>query len=63
MASTTLSQVRAQIQAAFWVCVNIVCVPRIHDLRHTNASWLIHAGIPLPVISDHLGHESINHHG
>jgi integrase len=33
--------------------------PRIHDLRHTNASWLIQAGIPLPVIQRHLGHESI----
>jgi integrase len=33
--------------------------PRIHDLRHTCASWLIQAGIPLPVIQQHLGHESI----
>lgn len=33
--------------------------PRIHDLRHTCASWLIQAGIPLPVIQQHMGHESI----
>lgn len=33
--------------------------PRTHDLRHTCASWLIQAGIPLPVIQQHLGHESI----
>jgi integrase len=33
--------------------------PRIHDLRHTCASWLIAAGIPLPVIQQQLGHESI----
>ena len=33
--------------------------PRIHDLRHTAASWLIQRGVLLPVISDHLGHESI----
>jgi integrase len=33
--------------------------PRPHDLRHTNASWLIQAGVPLPVIQQHLGHESI----
>lgn len=33
--------------------------PRVHDLRHTNASWLIQAGVPLPVIQSHLGHESI----
>jgi integrase len=34
--------------------------PRIHDLRHTCASWLVLAGMPLPVVQQHLGHESIN---
>jgi integrase len=34
--------------------------PRIHDLRHTCASWLIQAGVPLPVVQAQLGHESIN---
>jgi integrase len=34
--------------------------PRVHDLRHTCASWLIAAGIPLLVIQHHLGHESIS---
>jgi integrase len=33
--------------------------PRVHDLRHSCASWLIQAGVPLPVIQQHLGHESI----
>ncbi|MCW2747390.1 MAG: hypothetical protein JWP10_532 [Nocardioidaceae bacterium] len=33
--------------------------PRIHDLRHSHASWLISAGVPLPVIQRRLGHESI----
>lgn len=33
--------------------------PRIHDLRHSCASWMIQAGVPLPVIQAHLGHESI----
>jgi integrase len=33
--------------------------PRIHDLRHTCASWLIAAGRPLPAIHQHIGHESI----
>jgi integrase len=33
--------------------------PRIHDLRHTCASWLIAAGRPLPAVQQHLGHESI----
>lgn len=35
-------------------------VPRIHDLRHTCASWMIKAGVPLAVVSRHLGHESIS---
>jgi integrase len=33
--------------------------PRIHDLRHTCASWLIQGGRPLPSVQAHLGHESI----
>lgn len=33
--------------------------PRIHDLRHTCASWLIEAGRPLPAVQDQLGHQSI----
>jgi integrase len=33
--------------------------PRIHDLRHSHVAWLIAAGVPLPVIQDRLGHESI----
>jgi integrase len=33
--------------------------PRIHDLRHTCASWMIAAGVDLVTIQRHLGHESI----
>jgi integrase len=33
--------------------------PRIHDLRHTCASWMIAASVPLPVIQAHLGHQSV----
>ena len=33
--------------------------PRFHDLRHSHAAWLISAGVPLPVIQQRLGHESI----
>lgn len=33
--------------------------PRLHDLRHTCASWLIAAGRPLPAIQAQMGHESI----
>jgi integrase len=34
--------------------------PRVHDLRHTCASWMIAKGVSLPVIQRHLGHESIS---
>lgn len=33
--------------------------PTPHDMRHTCASWMVQAGIPLPVVQAHLGHESI----
>jgi integrase len=33
--------------------------PRIHDLRHTHASWLIAEKVSLPAIQRRLGHESI----
>jgi integrase len=32
---------------------------RLHDLRHTHASWLISAGVPLTAIQRRLGHASI----
>ncbi len=34
-------------------------VPRIHDVRHTHAAWLIARTVPLPAIQARLGHESI----
>ena len=33
--------------------------PRLHDLRHTHASWLLGAGVPITVVQARLGHESI----
>lgn len=33
--------------------------PRIHDLRHSHASWLLAAGVPIHIVSARLGHESI----
>ncbi len=34
-------------------------LPRIHDLRHTNVSWLIAAGLHPEKIRERLGHQSI----
>lgn len=33
--------------------------PRIHDLRHSFASWAIAAGLSLTAIQRHIGHQSI----
>lgn len=33
--------------------------PRVHDLRHTSASWLVQGGVNIYTISRRLGHESI----
>ena len=34
--------------------------PRIHDLRHSHASILLAAGVPIHVVQARLGHESIS---
>lgn len=31
---------------------------RLHDLRHAHATLLLEAGIPLPTVSERLGHSS-----
>jgi len=33
--------------------------PRIHDLRHSHASWLLDAGVSLPAIQQRLGHSDV----
>jgi integrase len=33
--------------------------PRIHDLRYSNASWLLQAGLDMFKLQRHLGHKSI----
>ena len=32
---------------------------RLHDARHTYATWMLQTGVPLKVVSDQLGHTSI----
>jgi integrase len=34
--------------------------PRVHDARHTCASWMLSANIPIHVVSRHLGHRNIH---
>ncbi|WP_234087405.1 site-specific integrase [Azonexus sp. R2A61] len=50
-----------QINSAFKVAVDLAGVEdfRVHDLRHTFASWLVSSGVPLPEVRDLLGHSSI----
>lgn len=33
---------------------------RVHDLRHSHASWLIASGVPVLAVSRRLGHSSVN---
>lgn len=33
--------------------------PRIHDLRHSHAAWLLAQGLPIHVVQARLGHETI----
>lgn len=55
----------AILHRTFWSRVWLPAVrhieprPRIHDLRHSHASWLLAQGIPIHVVSLRLGHENI----
>lgn len=53
------------VHKTFWQDVWVPAVehleprPRIHDLRHSHAAWLLAAGVPIHVVQARLGHESI----
>lgn len=40
--------------------LGMVKKPRIHDMRHTCASWMISGGASMLAVQRHLGHESIS---
>jgi len=55
----------AVLHRTFWSRVWLPAVehleprPRLHDLRHSHASWLLAAGVPIHIVQARLGHESI----
>ena len=48
------------LSQAFDRLVGRACVPRIrlHDLRHTHATLMLKAGVPIKVVSERLGHST-----
>lgn len=51
---------RATLHGSYWKpLLRLACLPaevRFHDLRHTSASLLLGEGVPVPVVSQLLGH-------
>ena len=40
------------------LCLLILPRFRVHDMRHTCASWLVQGGVPLLEVSKRLGHST-----
>ncbi|MGE5584939.1 MAG: tyrosine-type recombinase/integrase [Bacillota bacterium] len=49
---------RNRVNSKFKRLLPLAGVPdmRFHDLRHTNATLLLEAGVPATVVSERLGH-------
>jgi integrase len=47
------ARVRAAVKA---LGEHVLPVIRLHDLRHTHATLLLAAGVPVKVVSERLGH-------